>query len=417
MYELAKILLEAKANPNIKASNGAAPIHWAITNNNPKMVKLLLESKADIESLNSKNVSPLYLASYLGYAEIVDLLLENNANINFSKNGKNSLKIAKENNHKETLTILTNYSFNKCHFSNKGVDNIAYFTLIKDEDDIIFENLIWHFAIGFRKFFIMDNLSNDSTIKHINKFRKLTEEQAKIFIISDPVIEYIQSKKSTAASNFIKTIWPEVKWVFPTDADEFWFPKQSLNEILETIPEHVEAITVLSTKYYPTEDYYSFNNSAKFYQKIHFRDDSITHEKIALKPNKDIIISQGNHFIIKNNGENTFNIIGDEIGLTMYEFQSRSIEQTNKKFTNGMKANLAAKAKHLIEPHLGTHWDYYSQYIEKFRNKAAEAKFNESFIDSSHAIDQPFPMEKALEIFQNITNQDISLIAIDSEYF
>ena len=142
----------------------------------------------------------------------------------------------------------------------------------------------------------MDNLSNDNTMKLINKFRKLAEEQAKIFILSDPVIEYIQSKKSTAASNFIKTIWPEVKWIFPTDADEFWIPKRPLNKILESIPEYIEAITVLPKKYYPTEDYYSFNSSAKFYQRIHSRDDTMTHEKIALKLNDDIIISQGNHF-------------------------------------------------------------------------------------------------------------------------
>ena len=90
------------------------------------MVKLLLESKADIENLNSKNVSPLYLASYLGYTEIVKLLLENNADIYFSKNEKNSLKIATENNHKETLAILTEYFFNKYLFSNKAIDNIAF---------------------------------------------------------------------------------------------------------------------------------------------------------------------------------------------------------------------------------------------------------------------------------------------------
>lgn len=44
--------------------------------------------------------------------------------------------------------------------------------MVKDEEDVIFENLVWHFCVGFRKFIIVDNNSTDKTRILIEKFQK-----------------------------------------------------------------------------------------------------------------------------------------------------------------------------------------------------------------------------------------------------
>ncbi|MGI4775503.1 MAG: hypothetical protein ACRYE9_00995, partial [Janthinobacterium lividum] len=36
-------------------------------------------------------------------------------------------------------------------FNSEGINNIALVMMTKDEEDIIYQNLVWHFSLGFRK--------------------------------------------------------------------------------------------------------------------------------------------------------------------------------------------------------------------------------------------------------------------------
>ena len=44
--------------------------------------------------------------------------------------------------------------------------------MVKDEDDIIYENLIWHFCIGFPKFIIVDDTDRIAEKKLLNELAK-----------------------------------------------------------------------------------------------------------------------------------------------------------------------------------------------------------------------------------------------------
>ena len=105
--------------------------------------------------------------------------------------------------------------------------------MIKDEDDIIYENLAWHFAVGFRKFILIDNNSSDNTRNLIQKFINETKELATVILIHDPIEEHNQYKLMTAAYRMSHEIWPEAEWIFPVDADEFWiFSKTHQSRLL-----------------------------------------------------------------------------------------------------------------------------------------------------------------------------------------
>ncbi len=53
--ELADFLINLGADPNVVDCDGDSPLHWACTNDYPKVVRKLLEKGADIEGVNDVN--------------------------------------------------------------------------------------------------------------------------------------------------------------------------------------------------------------------------------------------------------------------------------------------------------------------------------------------------------------------------
>lgn len=316
------------------------------------------------------------------------------------------------------------------HFRQEGLDNIALIMMIKDEEDVILENLLWHFAVGFRKFVIVDNLSTDGTQEKLNQFKNLTKDCAKVFVIEDPIFEYIQSRITTGAYDFARSVWPELEWVFPVDADEFITPKKDLKEVLARVPKLASAISVPRIQYHPTEDYDTFASDAPFYEKMYHRlpMPSLAENfeyvngrpayllgKVVVRSQDNIIIAQGNHSITKkklrlNKTPEQKRVIytdGVLVGLSIYEFPLRSVAHAHKKYLNGMKANLRAKELGMIRKNHGTHWDAYQNYIDHYGEEgAAEKMFKESFRDRAVLLNEPFPLKKAIEHTYKIVHKE-----------
>jgi glycosyltransferase involved in cell wall biosynthesis len=310
-------------------------------------------------------------------------------------------------------------------FSKEAIKDIALIMMIKNEDDIIFENLVWHFAVGFRKFVIVDNASTDNTRQLIDKFVQVTKKHAVVIVVDDPITEYIQSRITTGAYNFARSVWPEVKWIFPVDGDEFWSPETNMAKILAKVPKDSMYVRVIQINYRAADDYFAFGEDEPFYHKLHYRNKTLqlnSQPKVTVRAVNNIIIDQGNHGItalscmktnflrkiliklqlMKKHCINSNAFPGDTLGLNMRHFHVRSVKQTHKKYFNGMQANDLAIEKGYLTHGVGVHWSDYKEYLEKYQDQAPNVKFKESFLDKAIAVDDPMPYEQAKEIFEQV---------------
>ncbi len=92
--------------------------------------------------------------------------------------------------------------------------------LIKNEADIISENIHTHSYLGVDSFIVMDNGSTDGT-------REIVADLAKTYritLIDRPAMDYQQSNWKTEMAHIART-QHKADWIIANDADEFWIPK------------------------------------------------------------------------------------------------------------------------------------------------------------------------------------------------
>lgn len=92
--------------------------------------------------------------------------------------------------------------------------------LIKNEADIIAENIKVHAALGVDSFVVMDNGSTDGTREIIQEL----SQQYSMTIIDRPELDYQQSNWKTEMARIARK-QHGADWTIANDADEFWIPK------------------------------------------------------------------------------------------------------------------------------------------------------------------------------------------------
>ena len=113
--------------------------------------------------------------------------------------------------------------------------------LVRNEDDIIEDTILFHHAQGVDAFIVMDNLSTDRTRDAIQG------------LASDIAIDYIHQPEDNYAQGEWVTLMArkafldyEADWVINGDADEFWRVKSdasSLKQCLAALPKSTAALT------------------------------------------------------------------------------------------------------------------------------------------------------------------------------
>lgn len=317
-----------------------------------------------------------------------------------------------------------------------GIENIAFISMVKDESDIIYENLIWHFAVGFRKFIVFDNSSTDNTLSLIKRFAQETKGLATVLIIEDPIIMHNQNKIVNSGYRMAHEIWPEVNWFFPVDADEFWVFSQEPAQSIAKIPNNIDVISAIKLMYRPSDDYHYMPVEGKFWHKIHYRNSnwgsydakrnvySVT-PKIFMRYSDNFSICMGNHHIIYNDifsikaaedaDEVYHNLVNDAFydaadlyGIHLREFHIRSPQQAQKKFTNGLKAAAEIPATNKSSLKAGEHWLNYQKYLDNASSpeEAANQKFNDFSrpANSPDIIDDPLPIDEAIALYKQLCN-------------
>lgn len=114
LLDFARILLEKKANPNIKNNCDATPLHYAAIKEHPYFIENLLEYAPDIIDIDAKDKNgktPLHWAVEQGKEKCAETLLDKGADSTLSdNNGITPLALGKEKNmnafreHSQTAT-------------------------------------------------------------------------------------------------------------------------------------------------------------------------------------------------------------------------------------------------------------------------------------------------------------------------
>ena len=92
--------------------------------------------------------------------------------------------------------------------------------LVRNEQDIISQNIRFHHAMGVDKFIVMDNLSTDATAQIV----KTLSRDIDIDYMFQPKDDYNQWQWVTEMAQRA-AIEHKSDWVINNDADEFWVPQ------------------------------------------------------------------------------------------------------------------------------------------------------------------------------------------------
>jgi uncharacterized protein len=109
-YDLAKMLLDRGANPALASRNAfsVAPIHSAAAANSADITRLLLEHKADPNVRQQQGVTALHSAAHNSNAEIVNILLAFGADRSIqTADGKTALDLANEAGASDVAALLS----------------------------------------------------------------------------------------------------------------------------------------------------------------------------------------------------------------------------------------------------------------------------------------------------------------------
>lgn len=104
---IARLLLAAKADPNVADANGNTPLMEATRTGDAELVSLLIEAGAGVNARNSHGSAPVLMAAQFGMQEIAGTLLAARADLDVrDADGKGPLDLARAGGHDGLVRLL-----------------------------------------------------------------------------------------------------------------------------------------------------------------------------------------------------------------------------------------------------------------------------------------------------------------------
>ena len=167
--------------------------------------------------------------------------------------------------------------------------------LVRDEQDIIRENIEFHLAQGVDFFIATDNRSIDATTNILKEY----EAQGLLHYIYEGSDDYNQHAWVTRMARMAYTEYG-ADWVINNDADEFWWPVDgNLKESFGALPRDVNIVEADRHNFVMVED-----SEEPFWSRMIYRERVSLNPlgkplppKVAHRGIVNVIVNQGNHSV------------------------------------------------------------------------------------------------------------------------
>jgi hypothetical protein len=204
--------------------------------------------------------------------------------------------------------------------------------LVRDEQDIIRDNLDFHLAQGVDEVIVTDNGSEDQTLDILGEY----ESRGVVTVIHEPSDDYSQGKWVTRMARMAATEHG-ADWIVNSDADEFWWPRSgTLATTFEALDEGVGIVVARRTNFVPQPE-----DDQPFWERMTVRERESLNPvgkplppKLAHRAHPEIEVVQGNHRVRGADlGERL-----DDGTIEILHFPMRSYAQFENKIVKGGQA-------------------------------------------------------------------------------
>ncbi len=247
------------------------------------------------------------------------------------------------------------------NFSTTPQPKIIMTLLVKDEEEMLEENLLFHRSMGVDAFIITDNNSTDRTPEIIGKYQK-----------KGWVVEFIRE----TGTNYAQKKWVDrmvqaasvkhkADWIINADADEFWYYPGGFKPLLAQTRANVLMCDMRNV--YPEEGlrWSEWDKTVREVKDTDAYDLSLysifsRHRgKVMHRANGYLQIAMGNHKVLMLCRRKA------HCDILIYHYTVRDKAYFLRKMINGGK-----QLEQNPKKHGGRHWRYYYQLYKE--NKLAE---------------------------------------------
>ena len=264
----------------------------------------------------------------------------------------------------------------------KGPIRLAMTLLVRNEVDIIEDNIRFHAAQGVDCFAVMDNGSTDGTREVLEKLKT----EFDLHVIDQPAQNYQQALWMTQLAEYARTTL-KADLVISNDADEFWLAQEgtclkdhlTANDSVVTLKRRNMVLTeaCLKADYHYSQAQYAVKNSILYSSDTQINDTAVSMLLVKISP-KTIVNPHG---LIKMKGGNHRAKHGwravnarEESGITVYHYPIRSYAQFEANIINRQRLLRDTQAR------MG---DHYRRWVKLYEQGLLEKEFGKFILSDS----------------------------------
>jgi len=234
--------------------------------------------------------------------------------------------------------------------------------LVRNEEDIIADNIKFHLRAGADLIIVTDNASEDDTVDKIMPFVRAGHVE----LFHEPEFTHDQAIWVTKMAHHAASRGAD--WVINADADEFWWPVSgTLHSVMSNIEASVDILEVQRHNFQPVRA--DDRTEADFLTRMIYHDTRSVNAlgsplppKVLHRGSFNLQVEDGNH-VVKFLDRTA--ITQPTRAIEILHFPARSFRQFARKIELGTQALESNKR---IMPYVGETWRHvYHQYLKKGR--------------------------------------------------